>query len=73
MSRRFAARPSSAESWVKASPAPFETRYTARLTIDVTPQLRARIKVYAFERDLTVADLLRSLLEREFGSSDGGQ
>lgn len=40
--------------------------YTARLTIDVTPALRARIKVYAFTRGITVADMLRALLEHEF-------
>lgn len=40
--------------------------YTARLTLDVTPALRARIKVSAFTQGITVADLLRALLEREF-------
>lgn len=40
--------------------------YTARLTIDVTPALRGRIKVVAFRRDLTAADMLRELLEREY-------
>ncbi|SDS27527.1 plasmid segregation centromere-binding protein ParG [Halopseudomonas litoralis] len=40
--------------------------YTARLTIDITPALRARIKVSAFTQGVTVADLLRVLLEREF-------
>lgn len=40
--------------------------YTARLTLDVTPALRARIKVSAFTQGITVADLLRTLLEREF-------
>ena len=41
--------------------------YTARLTIDVTPALRGRIKVMAFGRGVTAAEMLRSLLEREFG------
>ena len=41
--------------------------YTARLTIDVTPTLRGRIKVMAFGRGITAAEMLRSLLEREFG------
>jgi hypothetical protein len=41
--------------------------YTARLTIDVTPALRGRIKVTAFQRGVTAADMLRELLEREFG------
>jgi hypothetical protein len=40
--------------------------YTARLTLDVTPALRARIKVSAFQQGITVAERLRALLEREF-------
>ncbi|SEJ49674.1 MULTISPECIES: chromosome partitioning protein ParB [unclassified Variovorax] len=40
--------------------------YTARLTLDVTPALRGRIKVAAFTCGITVADMLRALLEREF-------
>ena len=65
----FAARPNAADAWVRApdprgGPAP---AYTARLTIDVTPALRARIKVTAFERGITVADMLRTLLDREYG------
>jgi len=40
--------------------------YTARLTLDVTPAMRARIKVSAFTQGVTVAELLRALLEREF-------
>ena len=47
------------------------SRYTARLTIDVTPDQRGRIKVAAFKRGLTVADMLRDLLAREFPDSDG--
>ena len=45
--------------------------YTARLTIDVTPALRGRIKVAAFRQGVTVADLLRALLEREFPDQNG--
>jgi len=40
--------------------------FSARLTIDVTPALRGRIKVAAFRRGQTVADMLRTLLDREF-------
>ena len=40
--------------------------FTARLTIDVTPALRGRIKMIAFGRGITAADMLRELLEREF-------
>ena len=43
--------------------------YTARFTIDVTPALRGRIKVVAFRRGLTAADMLRELLEREYPES----
>ena len=49
-------------------PSPF----TARLTIDVTQALRGRIKVCAFQRGLTVADMLRELLEREYGNAQEG-
>jgi hypothetical protein len=62
----------SAETWVRqgdgsamATPNRVDP-YTARLTIDVTPLLRGRIKVAAFRQGLTVADVLRALLEREF-------
>ena len=43
--------------------------FTARLTLDVTPAMRARIKVSAFTQGTTVAELLRALLEREFPQS----
>lgn len=47
--------------------------FTARLTIDVTPALRGRIKVIAFERGVTAADMLRELLEREFPQEVSGR
>ena len=73
----FASRPGDAESWVKAPDRSPEhsgdaAGFTARLTIDVTPALRGRIKVTAFQRALTVADMLRELLAREFPETDGG-
>jgi len=73
----FSARPSDAEAWVRRpeSPQPANAEaslYTARLTIDVTPEQRGRIKVAAFRRGLTVADMLRALLAREFPENDGG-
>ncbi|TWC63096.1 plasmid segregation centromere-binding protein ParG [Pseudomonas sp. SJZ103] len=40
--------------------------YTARLTLDITPSMRVRIKVSAFTQGVTVSELLRGLLEREF-------
>lgn len=60
-----------ASTWVRQADAPEVVAkasiYTARLTIDVTPALRGRIKVIAFERGATAADMLRELLEREYG------
>ncbi len=41
-------------------------RYSARLTLDVTPALRTRIKLAAFDRSVTMAEMLRDVLEREF-------
>jgi hypothetical protein len=73
--RGFAARPGDADSWVRA-PEPSISRpptaaSTARLTIDVTPALRGRLKIAAFQRGVTVADMLRALLDREFPDNGG--
>lgn len=66
--RRPGADPASA--WVQQVDAVIATAkasvYTARLTIDVTPVLRGRIKVVAFKRGITAVEMLRELLEREF-------
>lgn len=72
----FAARPGDPDAWVRtpepsSPPQGAGDLYTARLTIDVTPALRGRIKVTAFQRGQTVADMLRDLLAREFPDSDG--
>lgn len=66
--RGFATRPADPEQWVKAEPAQSAdvATNTARLTIDVTPEMRGRIKIAAFRRGTTVADMLRDLLAREF-------
>ncbi|MDE1992554.1 MAG: hypothetical protein KGI75_08615 [Rhizobiaceae bacterium] len=74
--RGFATRPGDADNWVKAvdvqAPrAPDAVLYSARLTIDVTPEQRARIKIAAFQRGITVADMLRELLAREFPQKNG--
>ena len=81
MSRRpgkpaFAARPGDAETWVRVREVLSSRNsnvglFTARLTIDVTPEQRGRIKVTAFQRGQTVADMLRELLAREFPDKDG--
>ena len=74
--RSFASRPGDAESWIKTPETPLAApprmdAFTARLTIDVTPGLRGRIKVAAFRRGVTVADMLRELLAREFPEASG--
>ena len=73
--RGFASRPADPEHWIKtadASPRDRETAgFAARLTIDVTPKLRGRIKIAAFRRGQTVADMLRELLAREFPETEG--
>ena len=72
----FAARPRDAESWIR-SPDPSSSAsvaadlYTARLTVDITPALRGRIKIAAFQRGITVADMLRDLLAREYPDTNG--
>lgn len=74
--RGFSARPGDAESWIKAPDALSRrddepSAFTARLTIDVTPAQRGRIKVAAFQRGVTVADMLRGLFAREFPADPG--
>jgi hypothetical protein len=69
--------PERRRSWVR-SPESSPSRdaepslYTARVTIDVTFGQRGRIKVAAFQRGLTVADMLRAVLACEFPEHDGG-
>ena len=72
-------RPSSgraAERWVRrgseeaaTDEAAHRELFPARLTIDVTQDLRGRIKIAAFTRGSTVANLLRQVLQREFGEA----
>jgi len=74
--RGFTNRPADPEHWIKATDKPPRSGdgpgFTARLTIDVTPDQRARIKIAAFKRGQTVADMLRDLLAREFPKTEGG-
>ena len=74
--RSFASRPADPESWIKAPDRQAQRaqpadEFSARLTIDVTPEMRGRIKIAAFQRGQTVADMLRALFEREFPSPSG--
>ncbi len=73
----FATSPRNPDTWVNTSdrsvtPASGKAEiYTARLTVDVTSALRGRIKVAAFTRGLTVADMLRAMLEQAFPDEGG--
>ena len=73
--RAFAARPGDPEQWIRSGDAdPPDAKpsgFTARLTVDITPELRGRIKIAAFQRGVTVADMLRDLLAREFPNDEG--
>jgi len=76
--RHFATRPGDPDAWIRELEPSFTATaagdlFTARLTIDVTPELRARIKITAFQRGQTVADMLRDLLACEFPANEGGQ
>jgi hypothetical protein len=69
-------KPNSAERWVaERAPSlpPKGDQYSARLTIDVTPALRARLKLAAFGRGLTVTEMLRGVLEEHFPPSNGAE
>jgi hypothetical protein len=72
----FMSQPGNAARWVKPRGNWSRLRTThrpfaARLTIDVTPDLRARIKIAAFERGVTVAYMLRLLLLKAFPRTKG--
>ena len=65
-----------AEDWINqgtaasgSEPSSKAQVYTARLTLDITADLRKRIKLAALSGGTTVANLLRELLEREFTTS----
>jgi len=65
-----------AESWVRQgegrshSHAVKVNPHTARLTVDVTPALRGRVKMAAFRTGVTVAELVRKLLEERFPDAE---
>lgn len=41
------------------------------LTVDVTVEQRGRIKIAAFQRGITIADMLRELFAREYPATSG--
>jgi len=65
----FATRPGAAERWINAGPTapPMSVAaFSARLTIDVTPAMRQRLKLAAIAQNKTVADLMRALIDQHF-------
>jgi hypothetical protein len=74
----FSSRPRDVETCVRASDATAQKNgakahhFAARLTIDITPDLRGHIKVAAFRRGITVAEMLRDLLSPEFSPNPRG-
>ena len=70
-------RPSDPATWVRTSEPSTSNDgakadlFTARRTIDVTTELRGRIKVAAFQGGITVAEMLRGLLSTESPDNAG--
>lgn len=69
--RKSKLSPTRAKRRIKSRPTPRSRQrsrndFAARLTIDVTRDLRGRIKITAFERGVTVAYMLRNLLLKTF-------
>lgn len=72
----FAVRPGAAKRWIDGrapGKADAADAFTARLTIDVTPAMRRRLKMAAVEQGATVADLMRSLIDRHFPDTKEAQ
>jgi len=78
LKRPFASRPRDPDTWVRTRDVNVPKNgaradhFTARLTIDVTPELRDRIKIAAFRRGNIVAEMLRDLLAGEFPPNPRG-
>lgn len=65
----FATRPGPADRWIagnKPGGAASPENFSARLTIDVTPAMRRRLKLAAVRQGTTVADLMRALINEHF-------
>ncbi len=72
----FMSQPGNTARWGKprgsrSRPRAKHRPFAARLTIDVTPDLRSRIKIAAFERGITVAYMLRLRLFEAFPRTKG--
>ena len=63
MTTRPKANPA-ADNWVeKPASAAARPPKPKRLTIDIDPMLHKRLKLYCFQQDVVMADLLRELIE----------
>ena len=56
-----------AEAWIRQGAVDHGKveRYSARLTLDVTPALRTWIKLAAFDRGVTTAEMQREVLKQQ--------
>ena len=57
--------------WRRPISATTSNLFAACLTIDVTPELRARIKLSVFQPGMIMANMLRGLLARELPDKAG--
>lgn len=57
-----------AEAWIRQGAGIDNSkveRCSARLTLDVTPALRTRVKLAAFDRGVTMAEMLHEVLKQQ--------
>lgn len=74
----FAACAIEPESWIKASDTPpprslADSGFSARLTTGVKSDLRGRIQIATFHRDVAIADMPSGLLAPKFPVTEGDQ
>jgi hypothetical protein len=67
----FRMPPAKADAWVaeREPPVPAPVEAMKRFTIDVPLSLHTRIKVQCATRGVKMADVIREMLEREFGAA----
>jgi hypothetical protein len=74
----FTSRPRDTDTWIRSPGLSCSKNgakvhhFAARLTINLTPDLRGRIKVAAFRRGVTVAEMLDDPLSHEFPPNSRG-
>jgi len=69
--RGLISRSGDAEAWItspatSSAPLPKDAAFSARFTIDVTPEWRGSVRLAAFQGGVAVADVPRAMLEGAF-------